>query len=411
SSTKTFATASPQNPSDLGVFACDNAAGYYQLNGLGDGTLFWYRAVSESLPFQIGNKTFTDKQPIGNSFFVGLNDFRGYFGAKNKKVYSGGNYSNNFGPKPIISVAAPMVLDSALLYISQSGKLTFTVETPNGAVLSSKTINVERTKTTTDVETAANLVADDLNDPGRMYKIGLEFPAAGTYYIGIDFADGATIFRSNVGVNNIPITLGPDLIKLTGAFSDSNGTIVNAYYYFYNMLFKSLGCASPNRVAVEVGKPMITQSGTILTASFADNYQWYFNKVLIAGATAKTYNATASGIYQVEAISSSGCTTKSAEFNYVLSGVSPANPQEIDLKIFPVPAAELLNVSFDIPKKENIEISLSNIFGQSVFQRNWVGIFGKFATTINVKDYSPGSYILTITVGKKVYSQKITIAH
>src|SRR5690606_17464424 len=136
----------------------------------------------------------------------------------NKKVYAGGNYSGNFGPKPIITVAAPMVLDSALLYISRSGTLTFTVETSEGLILSSKTITVERTKTTPDVEAAADLIDDDPNDPGKMFKIGLEFPAAGTYHIGIDF-NGATIFRSNIGVNNIPISLGNDIVKLSGAYS------------------------------------------------------------------------------------------------------------------------------------------------------------------------------------------------
>ncbi len=410
STSKSFNTSSPQNPTDLSVSACDNAAGYYQLNGKGDGTLFWYSSASEAIPFQVGNNSFTDKKPDANKFYVGLNDFKSYFGAKNKKVYAGGNYSGNFGPKPIITVAAPMLLDSALLYISKSGQLTFTVETSNGLILSSKTINVERTKTTTDVESSTNLIDDDLNDPGKMFKIGLEFPAAGTYYIGIEF-NGATIFRSNKGVNNMPISLGNDIIKLTGAYSEATGIIPSSYYYFYNMLFKSLGCSNFNRIAVTVAKPTITQNGTSLTASLSSAYQWYLNNVAITGATNQNYNPTASGLYQVEAKSSSGCSSKSASFNYLFSSVEPTDPEEISLKIFPVPAVEVLNYSFELSKRENLEISITDVLGQNIYQRKQNDFIGKFSDGINVKAYPTGNYIFTIKAGNKVYSRKINILH
>ncbi|HTN21639.1 MAG TPA: S8 family serine peptidase [Pelobium sp.] len=407
---KSFSTTSPQNPIDLNVIACDNAPGYYQLNGSGDGTLFWYSATNAGLPFQIGDNTFTDQKPIANTFYVGLNDFKSYFGAKNKKIYAGGNYSGNFGPKPIITVKAPMVLDSALLYISRSGQLTFTVETSDGLILDSKTINVERTKTTPDVESSADLIDDDPNDPGKMFKIGLEFPAEGTYYIGIEF-NGATIFRSNKGVNNLPISLGNDIINLSGAYSDTNGIITSSYYYFYNMLFKSLGCSNFNRIAVTLGRPTIAQNGTTLTASIANAYQWYLNNVKITGATNQTYNPTVSGLYQVDAISQSGCISKSANFNYVFSSVKPADPQEINFKVFPIPASETLNYSFELLKRENLVISITNTIGQKVYERKQNEFLGKLADGINIKDYPTGNYIFTVKTGNKVYSQKISIVH
>lgn len=409
-SSKSFSTSTPQDPTDLIVSACDNAPGYYQLNGKGDGTLFWYNSAVANIPFQVGANTFTDTKPEANKFYVGLNDFRSFFGPKNKKVYAGGNYSGNFGPKPIVTVEAPMVLDSALLYISKSGKLTFTVETTNGAILSSKTINVERTKTTPDVESSPNLIDDDVNDPGKMFKIGLEFPAKGTYYIGIDF-DGATIFRSNVGVNNYPISLGKNIVQLTGAYSDTNGTITNAYYYFYNMLFKSLGCSSFNRVAVTVAKPTITQHGTVLTSSLANKYQWYLNNVKIIAATSQTYSPTVSGVYQVETISESGCSSKSANFNYVYSSVKPANPDEISLQIFPIPAVDVLTYSFELSKRENIQTTITDVFGQNIYRHKQNNALGKVTDGINVKAYPSGNYIFTIKVGNKIYAQKINIAH
>lgn len=407
---KSFNTSSPQNPLNLSASACDGVPGYYQLNGSGDGTLFWYNSAIETVPLQVGNNTFTNKSPIGNNFYVGLNNFKSYFGAKSKKDYAGGNYSGNFGPKPIITVAAPMVLDSALLYTSKSGQLTFTVETPQGLILSSKTITVDRTKTTADVESSANLIDDDLNDLGKMFKIGLEFPAAGTYYIGIDF-NGATIFRSNKGVNNLPVTLGSDIIKLTGAFSDTNPSITSSYYYFYNMLFKSLGCSNFNRIAVPVGKPIITQNGASLTASLANSYKWYLNNVVINGVTSQTYNPTVSGLYQVEAESTSGCVSKSANFNYVFSNIKPADPTEIGLKVFPIPATDVLNYSFELAKRQKLEVTITTLSGQIVYKHKQISVVGKVADGINIKTYAAGTYVLTIKTDGKVYSKKVSIVH
>lgn len=407
---KNFNTNTPQNVSNLIASTCDNAAGYYQLNGAGDGFIYWYSSATSTIPIEVGNNVFTNTAPIANTFYAGLNNFRSYFGPVNKKQYAGGQYSGNFGPKPIITVKAPMVLDSALLYVSKAGQLTFTVETINGVVLSSQTINVERTKTTTDVSTTANLIDDDPNDPGKVYKIGLEFPAAGTYYIGISF-NGATIFRSNSGVNNIPISLGNNIVSLTGANSSTTGIITNSYYYFYNMLFKALGCTNNTRQAVNITKPVISQNGATLTSTLAAQYQWYLNGVLINDATNQSYNATSSGVYTVDAISSSGCASKSANFNYVLSSVTPSDAEEIGLKLFPIPANDKLNIAFEISERTNLKISLINTLGKEVYNTQKSNYIGKYTDSIYVKNYEDGTYILSIKLGNKVYTQKISIIH
>ncbi|MFC5283802.1 S8 family serine peptidase [Pedobacter alpinus] len=408
--TKSFTTSTPQNAVNLNASVCDNAADYYQLNGSGDGFIYWYASANSAVPLEIGNNVYTNTAPISNTYYAGLNSFRSYFGAVNKNQYSGGQYSGNFGPKPIITVKAPMVLDSALLYVSKSGQLTFTVETLSGVVLSSQTINVERTKTTVDVSTVTNLIDDDPNDPGKVYKIGLEFPAAGTYYIGISF-NGATIFRSNVGVNNIPINLGNGIISLTGANSATTGNITNAYYYFYNMLFKALGCPTNTRQAVTLGKPLINQMGNTLTSTPAFQYQWFLNGNSIDGATNQTHIAVSSGLYSVNAINSSGCISRSDNFNYVISSIKPSDGEEIGLKAFPVPANDLLNLAFEVNNRSNLNISLINSLGQVVYNTKENNFIGKYTDSINVKNHQNGSYILSIKFNNNVYTQKISIMH
>lgn len=411
STDSTFTVSIPSAPTNLSAWTCDNATEFHQLNGQADGTLYWYNSNSAEIPVAVGASAITNLSPdMNNNFYAGVNDFKSYFGPTTKSTYTGGTYSGNFGPKPIITVAAPMVLDSALLYTSKAGQLTFTVETPSGSILSTVTINVERSKTTTDVLDSIGQIKDDLNDPGKMYALGLEFPAAGTYRIGIAY-NGATIFRSNSGVNNIPITLGNNLIKLTGAFFDNGSatTITSSYYYFYNMHFSALGCTDFSRTPVSLTKPVITQTGTTLNSSFDSQNQWYLNNVKITGATSKTYTPTQDGVYRVDIQSASGCISSSNDFNYVLSAIKPADPAEIGLKAYPVPNNGLLNLSFESNQKANLKISLLNVVGQEVYQQSKANFLGKYSDVLNLRNFNDGIYILNVKLGAKTYSEKITL--
>ena len=411
SNTKIFNTPTLLAPTALVAAACDNVSGYYQLSGQGDGTLFWYASATDKTPIAVGSTAFTTTAPAANNtFYAGVNDFKTYFGAKNKKQYTGGTYSGNFGPKPVITVTAPMVLDSALLYISQTGQLTFTVETSTGVVLSSSTIDVVRTKTSADVLNAAGQIDDDLNDPGKVYKLGLEFPAAGTYRIGISY-NGATIFRSNAGVTDLPMSSIGNVVSLSGAYFESNGTTITAsYYYLYNMLFKALGCTDQSRSAVQIIKPTITQTGSTLNSNFNSLNQWYLNSTLISGATGKTFTPTVSGLYKVEILNASGCVNTSNDFNYVLSAIRPSEAAEIGLKVYPIPTNDIINLTFNVLKKENISINLSNLIGQEVFASRRENFSGKYVEALNLRDFNDGIYILNIKIGTKYYTQKITLS-
>ncbi len=407
---KTFNVSVPENPTSLSASFCSNSANSYQLNGQADGTLFWYSSSNSIMPVAFGNNTTSTTAPDHNdTFYAGLNDFKSYFGAKNKKQYTGGTYSSNFGPKPQITVGAPMVLDSAILYTSKAGQLIFTVENLSGVILSSYTINVERSKTTADMLDGNNQVMDDENDRGKAYKLGLVFPAAGTYRIGISYNE-ATIFRSNSGVTNVPISIAEGLISLNGAYFDNGSgsptVITTSYYYFYNMLFKSLGCTNYNKIPVKINTPEITQTDSILNSNFDFSNQWYLDGTAIEGATNKTFTPTRSGIYRVDVVSPTGCVSSSEDFNYFLSfdGIG------IGLSAYPVPSDGMLNVRFIVVKDENVSISLTNLLGQKVLEKQMPNFSGKYFDTLNLNHLDNGVYILNVKVGRKSYIRKITIS-
>jgi hypothetical protein len=409
STSKSLSVYVPQLLESISAAECDNVPGSFQLNAAADGLVYWYATANTILPIEVGNSLSTQTAPIANKYYAGLNDFKSNFGPENKGVYITGNYSDNFVYKPNITFKAPMVLDSALLYISKPGKLTFTVETTRGEVLSSTTIDVQRTKTTPDVN-RNNLIDDDFNDPGKMYKLGLEFPAAGTYYIGIAFPDGATIFRSNVGVSNIPFSLENNLITFNGSMVGSI-KVTNSYYYFYNMKFKALGCSTESRVVVNAGKPTITQNGPSLVSSFGLGYQWYLNgaKIDNAAGKLKTYTPTQSGSYKVEIVSPTSCVSSSNEFNFFLTSIKPSDISEISLKMYPVPSNDVLNIAFDVNKREDVIISLTNILGQEVKSISKVKYSGKFSEALSLTNLNDGVYVVNIKIGGSFYTDKITV--
>jgi hypothetical protein len=88
----------------------------------------------------------------------------------------------------------------------------------------------------------------------------------------------------------IPGATGASLVVTNGSFSVRQ---------------TSNGCVSAASNTVTVGiyvlpaAPVITQAGTLLMSSLFSGNQWYLNGTIIPGATARTYNATTSGVYTV----------------------------------------------------------------------------------------------------------------
>jgi hypothetical protein len=379
---------------------CINTSSYL-LTGAGDGTVFWYANATDALPFTGGNSVNAPKTPVSNTFYAGLNDLTAKVGPATKNVFSAGGY-NQFGPGMVVNTAIPVILQSARLYIGYPGTITFTATNTAGQTVSSVTLKVAATRS--NPQTGAQ--ADDATDVGKVYQLNLLLPAAGTYQINISYEDNATIYRNNGGVTGYPFTIG-SFFSITG--TNAATTPQAFYYYFYDLTIKSAGCASAARVAVPVKTPQITQDAINLTSNFSNGNQWYLNGVLIQGATSQTYQPKISGTYRLVVTTSAGCISQSADFNFTLpAGESPLT--DINLIIYPVPTNNILNLSFELYEKGNLQLSVWNSVGQLMYQNtNAISVFGKYDSTINTSNMADGNYVLRIRVGSKNYSKKFVI--
>jgi hypothetical protein len=391
--------------SALNANYCDESSQYI-LSGSGDGELFWYKNMGDNVPVAFGSPVNTSVTPINNTFYAGLNDFSGTVGPVTKNVFSAGGY-NQFTPAVLVHANAPVIIQSARLYVGNSGSINFTVSNNNGETLSSTTINAIATRTTP----APGAQDDDPADTGKVYNLNLLLPAAGDYIITANFDNAATLYRSNGGVTGYPFTIG-DIFSIAGNTATSTGADTayykGFYYYFYNMTVKSAGCAGAARQAVQVVRPVITQNGTMLSSNFASGNQWYFNGAIIAGATGQTYLPKVSGNYKLLVTLASGCTDTSANYVFVLLP-NTENGNDISLAEYPIPANNILNVLFTTSTASDLTMSLINEVGRTTYSSKQTVAAGNFSTIINVQNQPPGPYVLKLVLGKKVYANKIII--
>jgi hypothetical protein len=395
---------SPPTPVGLAANFC-NTSNSYLLSGSGDGELLWYQNINDIAPFAYGSPTVTTKGPVNNTYYAGLNDFSGTVGPPTKYLFTAGGY-NQFTPQVNVFTRIPVVIESARLYIGNSGKITFNVANEGGEIVSSITLNV----TATSANPQAGAQADDPTDQGQVYDLNLLLPAAGSYTISAIYDNGATIYRSNGGVGNYPFKIG-DVFSITGNNATSNSDTAyykGFYYYLYDIHLKSPGCGSIARQAVTVTRPVITQTGTTLSSSFVSNNQWYLNGNPISGATGQTYNPMQSGTYRVDATLGSGCISQSDNFTYVILAIGPGE-NDIGLTVFPIPANNQLNVVFAAKTATALNMSLINSGGHIAYSQKQSLPQGNFSALINVGELAPGTYVLKIILGQKIYARKIII--
>jgi Subtilase family/GEVED domain/Secretion system C-terminal sorting domain len=386
---------------DATAYYCDNSK-KYTLSASGEGTVFWYKNETDAAPIAYGNEISTTEQPTDNNFYAGLNEYKGSLGPKSKyetRLGSGTYLQTSGGIN--VRTFAPVILESARLYIGNSGTIRFYVVNNNGIEVSSSTVKVTATRS----NPAPGITEDDLSDQGQIYVLNLKFPSAGNYSIYTSYEDDATIFRNSTAPRSIyPLSSELDIFNIIG---NNASTPYAYYYYFYDITVKALGCPSMQRIAAPLSQINITRNGDELLSNIGTGNQWYINDEKIEGATLQKYKPTKGGKYRVEASPASGCTMVSTEFMFLLS--DPTNENEIKLKIFPIPTIKDITIAFEIEKESNVSITILNTLGQKIYQENKGKYKGKYLNSLNVNTFTSGVYIVSIKVDNKIYNKKITI--
>ncbi len=151
------------------------------------------------------------------------------------------------------------------------------------------------------------------------------------------------------------------------------------------------GCTSPvsdalNIVVNPYPVATITPTGTQLTASAGDSYQWYQNGDVVVGATNQNFdfNFLEYGLYVVD-VTDNGCTSTSLPFEYLITGFE----KNIEgLKVYPNPVEENLFVEFKPP----YTIQVIGVTGNVIQNFNALSI----PSSLDFSSMAKGIYFLKI---------------
>lgn len=168
------------------------------------------------------------------------------------------------------------------------------------------------------------------------------------------------------------------------------------------------GCTSLAQTQVVVietpARPQITVQGSQLVSSAANGNQWFRDGQPIAGATNAQLTPTLPGNYQVQ-VANGACLSPLSPF-FVVSNVGISEAEAGRIKVYPNPASDRLQLSWDAAVWPVNSIEVINALGQRVlfFQQITSG-----SESIDVRSLPEGSYQLLMTAGSRTYTQTFLI--
>jgi hypothetical protein len=148
----------------------------------------------------------------------------------------------------------------------------------------------------------------------------------------------------------------------------------------------------------------IQQSGDTLSANQgAVSYQWYFNGVIIPGATGYFYVTSQSGDYNVVCADANGCEVEAVIFD-VFSAIQD-NGDESDLSFFPSPAISEVTVKSKWLRNPDAVIRICNTTGENTGS-GCFSLSDVTARRLDVSSLASGLYYLELKSGEKIYHAK-----
>ena len=185
---------------------------------------------------------------------------------------------------------------------------------------------------------------------------------------------------------------GEDLLWNTG--HTEAGLTVDASGSYSVVALGDNGCASAPTATVEVTVhalpevPVISEEDGVLSAPGTGSFQWYFNGAPIADADQPELTPDASGVYTVTVTDDNGCSSTSADYAFIHTGVADATGQAV-ARISPNPS----NGHFVLTSPQAHAGERYSIFdstGKLVQQ----GVLGGVRTSIHLEGHMPGLYFL-----------------
>lgn len=319
----------------------------------------------------------------------------GHVGPVDNTFGNGGNHNTGFEGKVLFEAFVPFRLLSVQVYAVGDGDRTVRLYDESGNVLQTVVVFVP--------------------DGGSRIDLNLNIPAAGKYSIG---NEAENLYRNSNGAS-YPYTLG-NVVQIYNSNSPNNPQ--NRYYYFYDWEVQEIGCSSvPASVTVNVGSPLLvnfTATPSNLDVAFADvstgnptSWSWDFGDGSPLGTGPNPSHTYASaGMYTVTLTASNSCSSGTYQQTITVEDASTgtqAPGEPFGLKVFPNPAADLVNVEIYRHAAGPVALTLTDATGRTVLSSGPEQPATGFV--LRTGSLAPGVYYLRISAGEGAAVRKVTV--
>ncbi len=143
----------------------------------------------------------------------------------------------------------------------------------------------------------------------------------------------------------------------------------------------------------------ISAEVNVLTApSGYVSYQWYFDDVIIDGATGETYDAEETGIYTVEVTTDDGCTFISELYGHTLVGINEISSLQA-FYVSPNPFENELEISISVNEPSVFTLKLLDLEGKKLLEENF-SVSTSFSKIFNLEKLPTAVYFLSLETEK-----------
>jgi PKD repeat protein len=208
--------------------------------------------------------------------------------------------------------------------------------------------------------------------------------------------------------------------------ANANQVIITAssdpshYYYAYHWQIRGDACISPRtevRAVVSDTLSAIAEFSYHFNANqlilennsqYADSYYWEFGDGDFSLEASPTHQYANVGLYTVKLIASNTCGNSAIIKQITIQNSAIHSPTAINqLRIYPNPATNLLNIEFQLLQTSAVKLKLYNTIGQVVMKKNLYETGIQQQHYMDISRIAKGVYVLELSTAGETYRNKI----
>jgi hypothetical protein len=192
-----------------------------------------------------------------------------------------------------------------------------------------------------------------------------------------------------------------DGVVIPGESNSSLQMTESGYYSF--VLMNEFGCAATSEQYLYCAPVVPTfnaLNGQLSVPDIYESYQWFYNGIMLTGATTYYLISPPNGVYAIQVTNSYGCTLTSNMIT-VNVGVEELEANPLNLLVYPNPATEVLNLQWE-STSESAQIVIRDISGRMILSERGSNGFYQ----VDITGLSSGNYIIELVSGDYVVRSK-----